>query len=142
ECRRLCQAGVQLESPEWPDREKGELRSVCCRSGAGAGTEERKGKRTTTYCGPAQWHTAIIASTFPVNAPGGIPLVSHQTILVLDFGSQYTQLIARRLRELSAYSEIVPHDTPVDVIRSRRPLGVILSGGPKTVSDRGAPRCD
>ena len=68
--------------------------------------------------------------------------MSHQTILVLDFGSQYTQLIARRLRELSVYSEILPHDTPVDVIRSRRPLGVILSGGPRSVSDRGAPRCD
>ncbi len=70
------------------------------------------------------------------------PSVSHQTIIVLDFGSQYTQLIARRLRELSVYSEIWPPDTPADRIRSRRPAGVILSGGPKSVSDAGAPRCD
>jgi GMP synthase (glutamine-hydrolysing) len=70
------------------------------------------------------------------------PLVSHQTILVLDFGSQYTQLIARRLRELSVYSEIVPFETPVDRLREKRPAGLILSGGPRSVSEPGAPRCD
>jgi GMP synthase (glutamine-hydrolysing) len=68
--------------------------------------------------------------------------VSHQTILVLDFGSQYTQLIARRLRELSVYSEIWAPDTPAERLRSRNPIGIILSGGPKSVSDPGAPRCD
>jgi GMP synthase (glutamine-hydrolysing) len=68
--------------------------------------------------------------------------VSHQTILVLDFGSQYTQLIARRLRELSIYSEIWPPDTPAEKLRARQPVGIILSGGPKSVSDAGAPRCD
>jgi GMP synthase (glutamine-hydrolysing) len=68
--------------------------------------------------------------------------VSHQTIIVLDFGSQYTQLIARRLRELSVYSEIWPPDTPAERIRARKPAGIILSGGPKSVSDPGAPTCD
>ncbi len=68
--------------------------------------------------------------------------MSHQTIVVLDFGSQYTQLIARRLRELSVYSEILPYDTPLDVIRARKPAGIILSGGPKSVSEPGAPKCD
>jgi GMP synthase (glutamine-hydrolysing) len=68
--------------------------------------------------------------------------VNHQTIIVLDFGSQYTQLIARRLRELSVYSEIWPPDTPAATIRARNPAGVILSGGPKSVSDPGAPACD
>jgi GMP synthase (glutamine-hydrolysing) len=68
--------------------------------------------------------------------------VSHQTILVLDFGSQYTQLIARRLRELSVYSEIVPFDTPLARLRERNPAGIILSGGPSSVSDAGAPKCD
>ena len=66
----------------------------------------------------------------------------HQTIVVLDFGSQYTQLIARRLRELSVYSEILPFNTPVEALRARQPVGVILSGGPSSVSDPGAPRCD
>jgi GMP synthase (glutamine-hydrolysing) len=68
--------------------------------------------------------------------------VSHQTIIVLDFGSQYTQLIARRLRELSVYSEIWSPSTPAETIRAREPVGIILSGGPKSVSDAGAPRCD
>ncbi|MGE3344507.1 MAG: GMP synthase (glutamine-hydrolyzing), partial [Vicinamibacterales bacterium] len=60
--------------------------------------------------------------------------MTHQTILVLDFGSQYTQLIARRLRELSVYSEILPFDTAASVIAARRPAGVILSGGPRSLS--------
>jgi GMP synthase (glutamine-hydrolysing) len=68
--------------------------------------------------------------------------VAHQTIIVLDFGSQYTQLIARRLRELSVYCEILPFDTRAVAIAARAPVGVILSGGPKSVSDARAPRCD
>jgi GMP synthase (glutamine-hydrolysing) len=68
--------------------------------------------------------------------------VSHQTIIVLDFGSQYTQLIARRLRELCVYSEILTPHTPVAVLQAKQPVGIILSGGPKSVSDPGAPRCD
>ena len=67
--------------------------------------------------------------------------MSHQTILVLDFGSQYTQLIARRLRELSVYSEIVPFSTPIETLRAKNPAGIILSGGPKSVSEAGAPKC-
>jgi GMP synthase (glutamine-hydrolysing) len=67
--------------------------------------------------------------------------LSHQTILVLDFGSQYTQLIARRLRELSVYSEVVPFNTPLETLRARDPAGIILSGGPKSVSEAGAPKC-
>jgi GMP synthase (glutamine-hydrolysing) len=68
--------------------------------------------------------------------------VAHQTIIVLDFGSQYTQLIARRLRELSVYSEVWAPDTPIEKIRARKPTGIILSGGPKSVSEPGAPKCD
>src|SRR5512138_1020560 len=68
--------------------------------------------------------------------------VAHQTIIVLDFGSQYTQLIARRLRELSVYSEVWPPDASIDRIRERNPAGIILSGGPKSVSDGDAPKCE
>ena len=68
--------------------------------------------------------------------------MTHQAIIVLDFGSQYTQLIARRLRELSVYSEVLPFDTSARTIAARKPAGVILSGGPRSVSEAGAPRCD
>src|SRR3990170_4623313 len=65
-----------------------------------------------------------------------------QTILVLDFGAQYGQLIARRVRECKVYSEIVPHDTPLDEILRRKPKGIVLSGGPASVYEPGAPGCD
>ena len=65
--------------------------------------------------------------------------LSHERILVLDFGSQYTQLIARRVREAHVYSEILPYNTPLARILSERPRGLILSGGPSSVYDRKAP---
>jgi GMP synthase (glutamine-hydrolysing) len=68
--------------------------------------------------------------------------VTHQTIVVLDFGSQYTQLIARRLRELAVYSEILPPTTSAAEIKRRNPVGIIFSGGPRSVSEPGAPRTD
>ena len=68
--------------------------------------------------------------------------MSHQTIIVLDFGSQYTQLIARRLRELHVYCEIVPGTVDLATVRAANPVGVVLSGGPRSVRDAGAPRCD
>ena len=64
------------------------------------------------------------------------------SILVLDFGSQYTQLIARRIREASVYSEVVPFNTPLETIRQHRPNGIVLSGGPDSVYEQGAPACD
>lgn len=64
------------------------------------------------------------------------------SILILDFGSQYTQLIARRVREAHVFSEIVPHDIGADEIRRRAPAGLILSGGPASVYQAGAPRPD
>ncbi|MCP3961695.1 MAG: glutamine-hydrolyzing GMP synthase [bacterium] len=68
--------------------------------------------------------------------------MTHQTILILDFGSQYTQLIARRLRETCVYCEIQPFDLSAEAIRERRPAGVILSGGPDSVFDDQAPQLD
>ena len=63
----------------------------------------------------------------------------HQTVLILDFGSQFTQLIARRVRENRVYCEVHPFNLSVDEIRRRRPIGLILSGGPQSVYEDGAP---
>jgi GMP synthase (glutamine-hydrolysing) len=66
----------------------------------------------------------------------------HETVLILDFGGQYTQLIARRVRELGVYSEIVPFNTTAEAIRRRNPKAIILSGGPSSVYEEGAPHPD
>ena len=63
-------------------------------------------------------------------------------VLVLDFGGQYAQLIARRVRECRVYSELIPHDTPLARIREAAPAGIILSGGPRSVNEPGAPALD
>ncbi|HQZ82086.1 MAG TPA: glutamine-hydrolyzing GMP synthase [Pyrinomonadaceae bacterium] len=66
--------------------------------------------------------------------------MQHELILILDFGSQYTQLIARRVREHGVYCEILPFQTSIDTIAARKPKGVILSGGPASVAEEDAPR--
>ncbi|HUH06104.1 MAG TPA: glutamine-hydrolyzing GMP synthase [Kofleriaceae bacterium] len=65
--------------------------------------------------------------------------MSRETILILDFGSQYTQLIARRVREQAVYSEIHPFNLPLDKIREMAPAGIVLSGGPSSCYEPGAP---
>jgi GMP synthase (glutamine-hydrolysing) len=63
-----------------------------------------------------------------------------EEVLVLDFGGQYSQLIARRIRECGVLSELLPHDTPLEGIKERRPKGLVLSGGPASVYVEGAPK--
>lgn len=65
--------------------------------------------------------------------------MTRQTIVILDFGSQYTQLIARRVRENRVFSKIVPYHTPVEEIVALSPKGLILSGGPASVTDKKSP---
>ena len=68
--------------------------------------------------------------------------MSHDTVLVVDFGAQYAQLIARRVREAHVHSEIVPRTMPVAEMLAKRPVGIILSGGPASVHVEGAPSID
>src|SRR6204780_5770020 len=71
--------------------------------------------------------------------PAAAHIAMHDTILIVDFGSQVTKLIARRVREDNVYCEIVPFQKAEEALRSLRPKGIILSGGPASVLDEGAP---
>lgn len=62
-----------------------------------------------------------------------------ENVIVLDFGGQYNQLIARRVREHNVYCELLPHDTPIEKIKEKNPIGIIFTGGPASVTDEGAP---
>ena len=80
---------------------------------------------------------AITAKAPLIAAPR--PALRHDTVAILDFGSQYSQLIARRVRELGVYCELLPFDAPAAEIERVRPQAYILSGGPSSVYDEGAP---
>ncbi|MCG7408415.1 glutamine-hydrolyzing GMP synthase [Paenibacillus sp. ACRRX] len=66
----------------------------------------------------------------------------HEMIVVLDFGGQYNQLIARRIRDLGVYSELIPYNTPVEKIKEMNPKGIVFSGGPSSVYEENAPHVD
>lgn len=68
--------------------------------------------------------------------------MSHQTVIVLDFGGQYNQLIARRVRECSVYCEVKPYTTPLAELKAMNPIGFIFTGGPNSVYDEKAPHVD
>ncbi len=74
--------------------------------------------------------------------PAIVPGPEERPVLVLDFGGQYSQLIARRVREAHVYSELVSHRVSVDDVRARNPLAIVLSGGPASVYAEGAPQMD
>jgi len=68
--------------------------------------------------------------------------LKRQIIVILDFGSQYSELIARRIRETQVYSEVLSYRTTVETLQAINPKGIVLSGGPSSVYDKGAPQCD
>jgi GMP synthase (glutamine-hydrolysing) len=76
----------------------------------------------------------------PRDAAAGAGAVRSDEVLVLDFGGQYSQLIARRVRECGVFSELLPHTIPLEEIKRREPRGLILSGGPASVYADGAPK--
>ncbi len=65
--------------------------------------------------------------------------MSEETVIVLDFGGQYNQLVARRVRECNVYCEIYSYRTPIEAIREKAPKGIILTGGPNSCYEEGAP---
>src|SRR5438067_13237274 len=75
-------------------------------------------------------------------APAVDPPIATEEVVVLDYGGQYSQLIARRVRELGVFSELLPHHAGADEVARRAPKGLILSGGPASVYAEGAPRLD
>ncbi len=83
-----------------------------------------------------------MSHTTPTGGHVAAPSHSHQTVLILDFGSQYTQLIARRVRENRVYCEIVAPQTSAEELAARQPIGIILSGGPDSVYSETAPQID
>ena len=68
--------------------------------------------------------------------------MKHQLVIVLDFGGQYNQLIARRVRECGVYCEVKPCTTPLPALRAMEPIGFIFTGGPNSVYDPAAPQAD
>ena len=68
--------------------------------------------------------------------------MAHQTVIVLDFGGQYNQLIARRVRECNVYCEVKPYTTPLAELKAMNPIGIIFTGGPNSVYEEGSPKVD
>ncbi len=87
-------------------------------------------------------HGSGVAADQPVEELALERRVAHDEVVVLDYGGQYSQLIARRVRECGVFSELLPHHVGVEEVRRRKPKGLILSGGPASVYAEGAPRLD
>jgi len=87
---------------------------------------------------------AVSAAPAPDPATGGDTITRgrHDTVLVVDYGAQYAQLIARRVRECDVYSEVVPHTLTTEQLLAREPAAIVLSGGPSSVYAAGAPSVD
>jgi GMP synthase (glutamine-hydrolysing) len=90
----------------------------------------------------SEGHGSAVAAEQPVEALAVERAVAADEVVVLDYGGQYSQLIARRVRECGVFSELLPHHVGPEEVRRRRPKGLILSGGPASVYAEGAPRLD
>ena len=98
--------------------------------------------KVATAVEPAPPARAAVAPTSAAVAAVAAVAPGADVIPILDFGSQFVQLIARRVREAGAFSVLVAPDTPIEQLKAMRPAGIILSGGPASVNESGAPKCD
>ena len=94
----------------------------------------------STHCVPCFRSTRLAAVAEPADFDTAGP--ADRPVLVVDFGAQYAQLIARRIREARVFSEVIPHTASVEEIKARHPLALVLSGGPASVYTEGAPQLD
>ncbi len=85
---------------------------------------------------------SVAEATEILHNPTALNSFNRQTIAIIDFGSQYSELIARRIRETQVYSEVISYRTTAQQLRNLAPKGIILSGGPNSVYDNYAPKCD
>src|ERR1035441_9229645 len=85
---------------------------------------------------------AAVTAPEPLAERGATVAAGAEEVIVLDYGGQYSQLIARRVRDCGVFSELLPHHVPLEEIARRKPRGVILSGGPASVYADGAPPLD
>ena len=90
----------------------------------------------------SEGHGSAVAADQPLEELALERHVATDEVVVLDYGGQYSQLIARRVRECGVFSELLPHHVGVEEVRRRRPKGLILSGGPASVYADGAPRLE
>src|SRR5664279_1567205 len=82
---------------------------------------------------------AAVTAPEPLAERGATVAAGAEEVIVLDYGGQYSQLIARRVRDCGVFSELLPHHVPLEEIARRKPRGIILSGGPASVYAEGAP---
>src|SRR5712692_710649 len=92
--------------------------------------------------GDGMMESAAKQAAEPTREQGGRMKAELGGVVVLDFGGQYTQLIARRIREQQVFSAVLPCTTSIEEIRKLEPAGIVLSGGPSSVYDPDAPKCD
>src|SRR5207302_4001409 len=113
--------------------------------GVPVGPARRDGERALTDVGATATPSGAsrhLPQQVGESALPSAPPTQEELVLVLDFGAQYSQLIARRVREAGVYCELVPGTTPWSELEARRPAGLILSGGPASVYEAGAPQVD
>src|SRR5439155_1341540 len=98
--------------------------------------------RRTERLPPSSMTEGAVMTPVPAAARAGGVAAASEEIVVLDYGGQYSQLIARRVRDCGVFSELLPHGVSTDELAARGPRGIILSGGPASVYAEGAPRLD